>query len=132
MVELKRKDLLYPELSFLIIGCAFDVHNKIGYGFKETIYQKALSLAFKEKGLSFREQVMHEIKFNEHVLEKRFLDFLIEEKVIVEIKRKDKFSKAHIDQTVDYLKVTQLKLAILINFGSEGVVSKRLINPNVI
>ena len=47
MIELKRKDLLHPELSFKIIGCAFEVHNELGYGFKEVIYQKALSLAYR-------------------------------------------------------------------------------------
>jgi GxxExxY protein len=132
MYELKRNDILYPELSFIIVGCAFEVHNKIGYGFKEIIYQKALSLAFKEKGLSFREQVLFEIKFKDQILGRRFLDFHVEEKIIIEIKRSDKYSKMHIDQTVEYLKMTQLKLAILINFGKEGVTFKRLINPNAL
>jgi GxxExxY protein len=130
MHELKRNDLLYPELSFKIVGCAFEVHNAMGFGFKESIYQKALSLALKEKGLSFKEQVCFEIKFKEQVLAKRFFDFIIDDKIIVEIKRDDKFSKANIDQTIEYLRTSDLKLAILINFGKEGVVSKRLINPS--
>lgn len=56
MHDLKRNDLLYPELSFQIVGCAFEVHNELGFGFKESIYQKALALAFKEKKLSYTEQ----------------------------------------------------------------------------
>jgi GxxExxY protein len=128
MMELKRKDLLHPELSFKIVGCAFEVHNELGYGFKEVIYQKALSLAFAEKGLSFKEQMQFEIKFKEQVLAKRYFDFVVEDTVVVEIKRDDKFSKANIDQTIEYLKVSNLKLALLINFGKEGVVYKRLIN----
>ncbi|MDQ3046328.1 MAG: GxxExxY protein [Bacteroidota bacterium] len=132
MYELKRKDLLYPELSFKIIGCAFSVHNEIGYGFKEIIYQKALSHAFKEASLSFQEQVQCEIKYKSELLGTRYLDFIVEGKIIIEIKRNDAYSKAHMDQTVEYLKATNQKLAILINFGSEGVRCKRLINPNAL
>jgi GxxExxY protein len=128
MHELKRSDLIYPRLSFDIVGCAFEVQNELGFGFKESIFQKALSLAFKEKGLSFKEQVQFEIKFREQVLGKRYFDFIIDDKIIVEIKRDDKFSKANIDQTIEYLKVSNLKLALLINFGKEGVLYKRLIN----
>jgi len=130
MREIRRSDLLYPELSFQIIGCAFEVHNQLGFGFKEEIYQKALSLSFKEKGLSYKEQAKFEIRFKDQVLAKRFFDFVIEDKIVVEIKRDDKFSKANIDQTIEYLRVSGLKLALLINFGKEGVVSKRLINAH--
>ncbi len=129
MTELKRKDLLFPELSFQIVGCAFEVHNAIGFGFKEDIYQKALALSFKDKQLEFNEQLVHQIKFKEQVLATRRFDFVVENKIVVEIKRNDKFSKANIDQTIDYLKTSKLKLAILINFGKEGIVYKRLINP---
>jgi GxxExxY protein len=92
------------------------------------IYQKALSLAFAEKGLAVKEQVRFDIKFNEQVLAKRFFDFIIENKIVIEIKRDDRFSKANIDQTIEYLKVSGLSLAILINFGREGVIYRRLIN----
>lgn len=129
MHDLKRNDLLYPELSFQIVGCAFEVHNELGFGFKESIYQKALAPAFKEKKLSFTEQVLYQIKFKEQVIAKRYFDFVVEDKIVGEIKKDDKFSKANIDQTIDYLKTSNLKLAILINFGKEGAIYKRLINP---
>ena len=129
MHDLKRNDLLFPELSFQIVGCAFDVHNALGFGFKESIYQKALALAFKEKKLAFVEQVHYQVKFKEQLLAKRYFDFVIENKIVVEIKKNDKFSKANIDQTIDYLKTSNLKLGLLINFGKEGVICKRLINP---
>lgn len=129
MHYLKRNDLLYPELSFQIIGCAFEVHNELGFGFKETIYQKALSIALEQKQLSFKEQVHYQIKFKEQVIANRYFDFIVDEKVVVEIKRDDRFSKANVDQTIEYLKTSNLKLALLINFGKEGVVYKRLINP---
>jgi GxxExxY protein len=121
MNYLKRNDLLYPELSFQIIGCAFEVHNELGFGFKENIYQKALALSLTEKKLAFKEQAHYQIKFKDQVIANRYFDFIVDEKVVV--------SKANIDQTIEYLKASNLKLAILINFGKEGVVYKRLINP---
>ncbi len=129
MHELKRNDLLYPDLSFQIIGCAFEVHNELGFGFKENIYQKALALSFKEKQLPYIEQAYYQIKFKDQVIAKRYFDFVVEGKIVIEIKKDDKFSKANINQTIDYLKTSNLKLAILINFGKEGVLYKRLINP---
>ena len=128
MNNLKRDDLLFPELSFQIVGCAFEVHNELGFGFKESIYQKALALALKGKKISYVEQVYYQVKFKEEVLARRYFDFVIEDKIVVEIKKDDKFSKANINQAIDYLKTSNLKLAILINFGKEGVLYKRLIN----
>lgn len=69
------------------------------------------------------EQVLYQIRFKEQVIAKRYFDF------VVEIKKDEKFFKANIDQTIDYLKTSKLKLAILVNFGKEGVFYKRLINP---
>lgn len=128
MYELRRGDLLFPELSFKIVGCAFEVHNELGFGFKEIVYQKALSLAFKEKGLCFKEQAQFEIKYKEKFIGKRYFDFIVDQKIVVEIKRDGRYSKVHIDQTLEYLKISDLKLALLINFGRQGVIYKRLIN----
>ncbi|MDP3015147.1 MAG: GxxExxY protein, partial [bacterium] len=68
------------------------------------------------------------LNYRGKILGKRFLDFLVENKIIIEIKKGNKFSKQHIDQVLDYLKLNNLQLAILINFGNEGVMFKRIIN----
>jgi len=68
--------------------------------------------------------------YDNKLIGKRILDFLVEEKIVVEIKKGNRFSKPHIDQVLEYLKINNLKLAILINFGSEGVMFKRIINFN--
>jgi GxxExxY protein len=125
---LKRADLLHPELSYAIIGCAFEVYNTIGSGHQEKNYQKALREEFKLKKLSFREQVHYPLNYKGEFIGKNFLDFLVDGKVVVEIKKGNIFSKRHIDQVLNYLKLTNMKLAILINFGSEGVAFKRIIN----
>ena len=128
--KLKRKDILYPELSYKIIGCAFDVYNTLGSGHSEKYYQKALAEAFSKRGLKFQEQISFPLKYNSKIIGRNFLDFLVENQIVVEIKKGNRFSKTHIDQVMEYLKLSKLKLAILIDFGSEGVMFKRIVNFN--
>ncbi len=124
----RRTDLIYPELSYKIVGCAFDVYNSIGSGHHEKYYQRALAEAFSGQKLSFNQQVNFPLKYKEKIIGRNFLDFLVDNKIVVEIKKGEHFSKTHIDQIMEYLKLSNLKLAILINFGIQGVVFKRIIN----
>ena len=126
--KLQRKDILHPELSYKIIGCAFDVYNSIGSGHPEKYYQRALAEAFSGQRLSFNQQVDFPLKYKAKIIGRNFLDFLVENKIVVEIKKGEHFSKTHIDQVMEYLKLSNLQLAILINFGVQGVASKRIIN----
>ncbi|MDO8664077.1 MAG: GxxExxY protein [Candidatus Liptonbacteria bacterium] len=125
---LKREDLVYPELSYQIIGVAFDVYNKLGYGHKESIYQKALAVSLKNANLSFKEQVYSPVMFGEVSIGKNYLDFLIDERVVLEIKRGNYFHKSHIDQLHNYLIVNKLKLGILAYFTPRNVHFKRVVN----
>jgi GxxExxY protein len=128
--QMRRQDIVQPELSYKIVGCAYEVYNELGFGHAEKIYQKALGLAFKNAGLSFKEQVFTPLKFKDEVIGKQYFDFLIEGIVIVEIKKNAYFSKANIDQVNQYLTSSNLELAILINFTAKEVVYKRLVNIN--
>jgi GxxExxY protein len=123
-----KKDLVYPELSYKIIGCAFEVFNSIGGAHKEVVYQKAMSIALKEKGLAFTEQTYYPVKFKDVVVGKNFFDFHVEEKVVVELKSANHFSKLNYDQVLNYLNVSKVKLALLISFGTEEVRCKRVVN----
>lgn len=71
----KRKDLLYPELSYKIIGVLFEVYNSLGCGYKEIYYQRAIASVLKEGGLAFKEQVPAKIKFKDQIIGKVFLIF---------------------------------------------------------
>ncbi|MDQ3110348.1 MAG: GxxExxY protein [Bacteroidota bacterium] len=95
---LKRDDLLYPELSYKIMGCAFNVFNQLGSGHLEKIYQKALAIEFANAGLKFHEQLKSEVWFEGEMLGYGKLDFLVENKVVVEIKRGNDFNPADFDQ----------------------------------
>lgn len=126
----KRTDLVYPELSFIIVGCAYEVFNELGPGHTEKIYQRAMAALFEEKKITFKEQEYYPLKFKDKVIGRGFLDFAVDNKIIVELKKDETFTKTHIDQVVNYLKLSNYKLAILINFTPQGVKFKRLVNIN--
>lgn len=125
---IQKQDLIYPELSYKLVGLAYNVFNELGHGHLEKIYQKAYAKELKEAGIIFKEQAPYQVIYKEEIIGNNFLDFLIEEKVIIELKRNDFYSKKYIDQVSNYIKVSNLKLAILINFTSNGVRIKRIVN----
>ncbi len=125
---IQKQDLIYPELSYKLVGLAYNVFNELGHGHLEKIYQKAYAKELKEAGIVFKEQAPYQVIYKEEVIGNNYLDFLIEEKVIIELKRSDFYSKKYIDQVSNYIKVSNLKLAILINFTSNGVRIKRIVN----
>ena len=125
---LQRQDLVYPDLSYEIVGVLLNVYGKLGYGLREKSYEKAVALAFKQKGLKFAEQLYAPIVFEGEVIEKNYLDFLVEDKVVVELKRGDKFVKNHIDQVYSYLTNNKLELGILVYFAPQRLHYKRILN----
>jgi GxxExxY protein len=125
---IKKQDLVYSELSYDIVGCAYEVWDQLGAGNTVEVYQKALATAFKKKGLSFLEQIQYPGELKTELAGKGVLDFLVEEKVAVEVKKEDFFSKPHIQQVSNYLKSNNYKLGILLTFTSTGLQFKRIVN----
>ena len=123
-----RNDLVYPELSFKLVGYAFEVFKKLGYGHREDVYQKAYAEMLKTNNHNFVEQQYYPITFNDKLIKKLFLDFKVDEMVVIELKKDETFSSDHIEQVNQYLKASNLQLAILFNFGRQGVLYKRLVN----
>jgi len=126
--KLIRQDLIYPELSYQIIGILFEVHNEIGSGYHEKYYQKAIAVGFKNSNINFREQVHTPLTFQSSKIGSYFLDFLIDNKIILEIKKGDRFSKNNVEQLMSYLKANKLKLGIMANFGQNQLKFKRIVN----
>jgi len=123
----RRKDLLHPELSYRIIGVLFDVYNVLGPGHRELYYQRAVAEALKKESLPFQEQVRFPLRYHEKLVGSYFLDFLIDNKIILELKRGNRYSKRHIDQVLEYLRASKHDLAILASFGADGVTFKRIV-----
>ena len=126
--KFQNDKLLFPELSYQVVGVLFEVHNTLGYGYQEKYYQKAVAALFTKLKIDFKEQVLVEIRIGGAVIAKGYADFIIEGKIILEIKKGDSFRKNNIDQVFSYLKMTGLELGILANFTSKGVLSKRILN----
>ena len=124
----RKIQLIYPELSYKIVGILYQVYNEIGYGLQEKYYQKALENEFIKQNVIVKAQCPYLIKYNGELIGKYYVDFIVEDLIVLEIKKGDYYRKRNFEQVLGYLKVTNLKLAILANFTSKGVKYKRILN----
>ena len=122
-------ELKYKSITEKIIGASFEVHKFLGNGFQEVIYQRALAWEMEQAGLDFNREIEQEIFYKDliHPIGTRRADFVIEEKVLVELKAIKELEDVHIAQVLNYLKAYRLEVALLINFGSKSLSFKRLV-----
>lgn len=125
---MRRNDLVYPELSYQIIGILFEISKQLGSGYQEKYYQLAVAAELKNCALKYQEQVSIPLKYKDNRIGRYFLDFLIEDKLVLEIKKERNFSRKNIEQVYAYLKAFNLKLGIIANFTRDGVKYKRILN----
>ena len=122
------QDLKYSEITQKIIGAAIKVHNKLGPGFQEIIYQRALAIEMRKVGLNFEmESEMSIIYDGENKIGKRRTDFLVEEKILLELKAKAILDISHKAQALNCLNIYKIEVGLLINFGAKKLEFKRLI-----
>lgn len=122
-----NQELLYKDLSYKIRGCAFKIYNNLGFGHKENIYQKALSIEFNKSNLIFEKEKTLPIFYENNMIGNYRPDFVVENKIIIEIKAVPFMPKSYETQLIYYLKGTSFKLGFLINFGSKKLEIKRKI-----
>jgi len=120
-------NLVEKELSYKIIGALFDVYNNLGGGYQEKYYQKAIAKELKTRGFKFQEQVSMPLFYKGDSIGRYFLDFLVEDKVILEVKVSNKFYTRDIKQVLAYLKVGNVSLGILVNFNRNNLQFKRIL-----
>lgn len=126
--NVKSSDLLYPEESYVINGVLIKVAKELGPGHLEKHYQKAVRLELMKTDLAFSEQYYVPIKYDGQKIGCYFLDFLVENKIVIELKR-GKFVPAHIlNQTKNYIEILNIKLGIIGCFTYSGVILKRVLN----
>ncbi len=110
------------DITYIIRGCVFDVYNELGPGLLESEYEAALAFELREKGLAIKTQVALPVFYKETQLELGFrIDILVEDKVIIELKSIETILDVHHKQVLTYLKLTGLKLALLINFNTNEI-----------
>ncbi|HVM62313.1 MAG TPA: GxxExxY protein [Verrucomicrobiae bacterium] len=122
-----NKELIHGELAKEIVGAAFEVHNILGYGFLEKVYERALLIELVKRGLKAESQAAITVKYKEAIVGDYVADIVVEEKVILELKAEDEYNRQHEAQLLNYLKATGFKLGILINFGRGKCEFKRLV-----
>ncbi|MBY0435718.1 MAG: GxxExxY protein [Cyclobacteriaceae bacterium] len=117
------------ELTYKIIGCAMKVHTKLGPGFQEVIYQRCLAIELERAGLIFARELEQEIFYDGISVGTRRADFVIENKVVVELKALVSLEDVHLAQAKNYVVAYDFPLGLLINFGSQSLQHKLLFNP---
>ncbi len=122
-------ELKYKDITEKIIGASFEVHKFLGNGFQEVIYQRALAWELRQAGLAFAREIEQEIFYKDlpEPIGKRRADFVVERKVLVELKAVIELQDVHMAQALNYLKAYRLEVGLLINFGSKSLTFKRLV-----
>ena len=113
-------------LTHEIIGCAMDVHNVLGNGFQEVIYQRALAIELKGRGISFQREQEMPLFYKHHEVGTRRADFVVESKVLVELKALVALEDVHLAQALNYLTAYNLPVGLRVNFGATRLEYKRL------
>lgn len=118
------------ELTYAVIGCAMTVHSKLGNGFQEVIYQRCLGIELNKKGLNFARELEHPIFYDGIEVGTRRADFIIENKLVVELKAIIDLEDVHLAQAKNYLVAYQFEKGLLINFGARSLQYKLIFNNN--
>ncbi len=107
---------------------AFEVFNNLGYGYREKLYHRGFAEELKNRKLNYKREVPIILKYKEKIIGKYFIDFIVENKVVIEFKVAKDFYTKDVKQLISYLKATGLKLGILIIFTKDGVKYRRFVN----
>jgi GxxExxY protein len=126
--DLLKEEYYLGKETYNLIGAAMEVHKELGNGFLESIYQEALALELTDRQIPFHKEQPLSVQYKDQLLNKRFFaDFLCYDQIIVELKATDNINDDHLAQVLNYLKATNLKLGLILNFGTSRLQYKRVI-----
>ncbi len=126
--EKYMKDLLYKELSYKLNGIAFEIMHLLSSGHREKVYSDAFEECLKRDKIPYQRELYYPIKINEKIIAQKYFDFLVDNKIVVEMKAGDKNYRDACYQLFDYLKFANLKLGLIIRFTNNGARIKRIPN----
>ncbi len=121
-----KEEYKHSAITERIIGCAMKVHNTLGNGFQEVIYQRALAIEMTNQRLSFVREMEMPIYYEGEDIGTRRVDFFVEDKIMVELKAVTELEKVHLAQALNYLEAYKMEIGLLINFGNTKLQFKRL------
>ena len=122
-----EEKILHKDLSYKIVGLAMQLHTELGHGFLEKVYENSLMVLLAENGIQAVQQFASPVTFHDQVVGDYIADIVVENSVILELKALDKISEIHKAQTLNYLKATNFRLALLINFGKWKLEYNRMV-----
>ena len=125
--DVEKGEIIYPELSYQIVGCALAVYRELGYGFLEKVYENALMVALRQAGVQADQQVSIEVPFRGVIVGLYTADIVVERKILLELKSCEDISDVHIAQTINYLKATGFRLGIILNFTKGDMQFRRVV-----
>lgn len=126
-----NKKLIYPELSYKLMGVLFKVQSKLGPRYQEKYYQRAIAIELGNQGILFERERLVPLNYEKEKIGKYFIDFVIDNKIALEIKSVDYFHRDFTSQVLAYLHAANLKLGIIANFNSEKLCYRRIVNPGI-
>ncbi|SEP58713.1 GxxExxY protein [Flavobacterium urocaniciphilum] len=120
--------IIYKSESYKLMGIMFDIHSNLGKGFSEIVYKDAIEYELKKSLIFFEREKEYSVKYKDVFLKHKFYaDFVLLDKIILEVKCCDYISDSHIAQTMNYLKVSNNKLGIIVNFNNNSLEYKRIV-----
>ncbi|TDU42837.1 GxxExxY protein [Gelidibacter sediminis] len=123
-----NENLIYREEAYKIVGICMEVHRELGKGFNEVVYSDALEIEFIEHNINYLREKRYLISYKGNILSHQYkADFIIDDKIVLEIKAIECLNTAHLKQTLNYLAVSKLKPGLLINFGEDSLKYKRVV-----
>jgi GxxExxY protein len=120
----------YQEITSKIIKCAYTVHKNLGFGFLENVYQNALMIELKNADLYAEKEKKIQVLYNGQIVGDYVADIVVEKKIICELKSTKEINPAHEAQLVNYLKATGLEVGLLINFGEQVRVKRKIFDKH--
>ena len=122
----ENRNYIHSELTRKIIGAAYEVYNELGFGFLESIYEKALTKVLREKGLHVNRQAPVNVFFQGEQIGDFRADIIVNNLVIIELKAADNLHPIHEAQILNYLKATEIEIGLLINFGEKIQIKRKI------
>ncbi len=124
----RKEEFLYEELTYKIVGIGMKIHRELGPGFLEAVYEEAMIIELQEASIIFKNQVELDVYYRGEKLNKKYrADFIIDDKVLVELKGTHGLTETNEAQMINYLKATKLQVRLMLNFGKSSLEWKRIV-----
>lgn len=124
--EINSEEFLHKEITDKIIACFYKVYNKLGFGFLEKVYERAMLIELRRLGLKAEDQKPVKVHYDEFIIGEYSADILVEEKVFVENKALKSLCEENENQLINYLKSTEIEVGLLLNFGVKPEIKRKI------